>query len=212
MSYSASYTINYFVFFSRLSTSDRSILAFLKFSRSGVYVNMARADRALFSPGSPVKFIGKNTFPIALMAISVQECFLRSPGLYGSSMTLPVYKITGHPFPQEWRRDVSLWCSLLGFEEGVEVAGPVGPIGVTFQTKTPSKTGTMSQSLRPFLVSCRLLTTLTQHQALSSLANPSTPFVCLTWPLRLASMASLIKRLILSKYLVCIPCFQGLCS
>jgi hypothetical protein len=191
---------------------NRSILAFLRFSRSGVYVNMARADRALFLSGSPVKFVGKNTFPIALMAISVQECFLRSPGLYGSSTTLPVYKITGHPFPQEWRRDVSLWCSLLGFEEGIEVAGPVGPLGVTFQTKTPSKTGTMSQGLGPFLASCCSLMTLTQHRALSSLANPSIPFACLTWPLRPASTASLIKRLTLLKYLVCVHRFQGLCS
>jgi hypothetical protein len=125
-------------------------VAFLKFSCSGVFVNMARVDPALFASGSPVKFIGKNSFPIGLMAISVQESFLRSPGLFGNSTTIPVYKVTGHPFAQEWRRDVSLWCSLLGFDEDMEVAGPVGPLGVTFQTKTPSRSGTASQSSSPF--------------------------------------------------------------
>lgn len=106
---------------------------------------MARVDPALLTPGSPVKFAGKNTFPVFLMAISIQESYLRSPGQFGNSATIPVYKITGHPFAQEWRRDVSLWCSLLRFEEGTDVAGPVGPLGVTFQTKTPLKSGTASQ-------------------------------------------------------------------
>ncbi|KAM6502797.1 hypothetical protein JOM56_002774 [Amanita muscaria] len=123
----------------------RSLVAFLKFSRSGRFINMARSDPSLFTRGSPVKFAGKNTFPVSLMAVSVQESFIRSPGLYGNSTTIPVYKITGHPFPQEWRRDVLLWCSLLGYED-TEVAGPVGPLGVTFQTKTPSKTGTTTSS------------------------------------------------------------------
>ncbi|KAM6491252.1 hypothetical protein JOM56_013491 [Amanita muscaria] len=102
----------------------QSLLAFLKFSCSGHFVNMARSDPSLFTRGSPVKFAGKNTFPVSLMAISVQESFLRSPGLYGNSTTIPVYKVMGHPFPQEWHRDVSLWCSLLKLED-TEVAGPV---------------------------------------------------------------------------------------
>ena len=128
-------------------------MSFLKFSHSGQYVNMARVDPRMFTPGSPVRFTEKNTLAISLMAISVQESFLRSPGSFGNTTNIPVYKITGHPFPQEYRRDVSLWCSLLGYEDETKVVGPVGPYGVTFQTKTAPKSGTQSQRLylSPFL-------------------------------------------------------------
>lgn len=131
---------------------SRAIAAFLKFVRSTVYVNMARVEPAIFSravtdpallsKGSLVKFKALDRFPIGLMALSVRECFLREPGPFGSSgnQSLLVYKITGHPFPQEYRRDVSIWCSLLGFEANNDIVGPIGPNGVTFQTKTPSRT------------------------------------------------------------------------
>ena len=113
---------------------------------------MAHADPALFMSRSPVKFTGKSMFPVSLMAISIQESSLWTPGLFGNSLTIPVYKVTGHPFTQEWRRDVSIWCSLLGFEEEMEVAGLVSPLGVTFQTKTPLKAGNASQCSSPFFL------------------------------------------------------------
>lgn len=137
--------------FAFLLIVSSSLVSFLKFVRANVYVNMARADPAIFAKaasdavlmpkGSLVKFKGIDKFPVGLMALSVRECFLREPGVYGSSgnSSLSVYKITGHPFPQEYRRDVSLWCSLLGFDPNTDIVGPVGPSGITFQTKTPSK-------------------------------------------------------------------------
>lgn len=129
----------------------RSLAAFLKFTRTGVFVNMSRANPEIFSPavsdssllmkGSVVKFKAIGKFPIGLMAISVQESFLKEPGVYGASgnSNLSVYKITGLPFPQEYRRDVSLWCSLLRFDADSDIICPVGPNGISFQTKTPSR-------------------------------------------------------------------------
>lgn len=194
-----------------LWTPFRSVVQFLKIAQVGVYVNMARANPTLFAQPETdpalvpknmiVKFEGKETFPVGLMALSVQASYLREPGTFGNS-SIPVYKLVGIPFSQEYRRDVSLWCSLLGFDT-TEVIGPVGADGITFQTKTPSK----STFSKCFLLICCFWFHYEQVRALG-LPSPGTQFVCLVWtPLvqpRILSRAILTSLLILSKRLVCI--------
>lgn len=116
----------------------RQVIDGLRFTSAGQFVNFARIHPKLLAKGSPIHWAGRNSLAIGVSVLTVQDSFLRTPGLFGSSTTLKVYKLTGFPFPQEWRRESSLLPALLGFSDG-NVIGPISQNGVSYNTKMPSK-------------------------------------------------------------------------
>ena len=112
---------------------------------SGQFVNMARVHPELLSSGNPVRIKKTNVLAIGIMALSVQDSFLRSPGKFGTT-TLDAYKIAGFPLAQEWRRECSLWGTLLPFPKPI-ISGPVGSNRVSFYTRTPSKANAAQSKL-----------------------------------------------------------------
>ena len=170
-----------------------------------MFVNMAYANLALFASGSPVKFVGKNSFPVSLMVISIQESFLRSPGLFGNSATIPIYKVTGHPLHRNGNAmyycGVPFWGSRRIWKW--QTCWSIGhdlPDQDPFQVRDCK-----SKFITSLWWSFSLMNTIDQHQALSSQADPRTLFACSTWPLLSASMGSLIRHLIPLRSLVCPP-------
>ena len=118
------------------------------------YFNFARIDpgAVIIASGGgttkTLKIAGTERFAIGIMPIRVTKSFLYE-GVQVASRGI-VHKITGLPFCQEYRRDVSMWGTKLEFPPG-GLHGSVGDLGVSFQTrweKGPALPGSSSWQLR----------------------------------------------------------------
>jgi hypothetical protein len=107
----------------------------LKFTRAERYVNMARINPDLLVEGNTIKFTDSNSIAIGIMALVVKESHIRIPT--NSNVGNPIYRLTGLPFAQEWRRDISVWGMKLRFDN-CDITGPVSSSGISFQTR-PAK-------------------------------------------------------------------------
>ena len=87
--------------------------------------SMGASTKALKVEGTP------DQFAVSIMGIHVTESHLYSPIIAGPG---PVHKIVGLPFCQEYRWDIMLWGTKLGFPEG-GLNGSVGANGVGFLTR-----------------------------------------------------------------------------
>ena len=67
------------------------------------------------------------------MPLLVQESSLQTP-TQGGTERKNVYKLTGLPFAQEFRRDLALWGLKLEFID-LDIAGPIGSMGISFSSR-----------------------------------------------------------------------------
>ena len=83
-----------------------------------------------------LKIAASNEVAVCVMLGVVTECYLIAECAVKSRYT---HKISIAPFPQEMRRDTSLWGQLFEFST---ISGPVSENGISFSTrfKTPGTT------------------------------------------------------------------------
>ena len=84
---------------------------------------------------NPVRLTHGNALAVGIMPLLVQQSFVRDPTQGPNSKN--VYRITGLPFSQDIRWDLSLWGLKLGF---TDIRGPVGALGISFQSRYQSTT------------------------------------------------------------------------
>jgi hypothetical protein len=114
----------------------RSILQMLLFKQAGRFVNTARIDPAVLKSGSPVTLAGtQDTLAIGIMGILVRESHIITGVRFNDTGSL-VRRLTGLPFAQEWRRDISVWARKLQFTRQDSIPAYVSEEGITFQTRT----------------------------------------------------------------------------
>jgi hypothetical protein len=109
----------------------------LLFKQAGRFVNTARIDPAVLKYGSPVILAGTDdTLAIGIMGILVRESHIITGTRMGNETGSLVRRLTGLPFAQEWRRDISVWAHKLQFTRQDAIPAYVSEEGITFQTRT----------------------------------------------------------------------------
>jgi hypothetical protein len=113
---------------------SRGIRALL-FTRSGMFINSARADPGLFySDHGRLKLSSPNTVAVGVMTGVISECAIVAEGSIGAPESLrTVHKVTVAPFHQEIRRDTTLWGTVLGF---YSISSAISLEGLAFTTRT----------------------------------------------------------------------------
>lgn len=101
---------------------------------------MARLHpRLLRCVGNRIRLAGDNINAVGVMNVVIQDSCLLQTGTTGMANT--VHKIVGAPFSQEWRRDISVWGLILGFDS---VSGGYDHNGITFATRKLDEANTES--------------------------------------------------------------------
>ena len=99
-------------------------------------MNFARIgpDSLIIAPAGnarALKMADADKFAVGIMPITVTESYLYSGVMGGPGL---VQRVTGVPFCQEYRRDVSIWGTKLEFPpEGLRTS--VGSAGISFTTR-----------------------------------------------------------------------------
>ena len=138
-----------------LTRSLRSLLHGLVFVRSGSFVNTCRVNpEVLIVESGVMKIAGTKSTAVGIMLGMVSECFIAEAIMAGPNLSpYPVHRISIIPFPQEMRRDTSVWGKVFQFSE---MAGPVNSnTGITFSTRkkwdpstaSPTKSGNLFMSV-----------------------------------------------------------------
>lgn len=115
----------------------RLLLQDLLFTRSGFFVNPARASPDLFvEEGGRLKLKDPLSMAVCLMTGIVTECCIVSEGMSGPpDSAKPVHKVCIAPFRQEFRRDTTVWGRVLGF---YTISCAVSEEGIAFTTRPKS--------------------------------------------------------------------------
>ena len=109
------------------------MIRLLRFTASGQFVNFCRIHPNLLTQSNPVKLANGNALAIGVMPLLVQASFVRNHTQGGAGQS-NVYKLTGLPFPQEFRQDLALWGLKLDFVDE-DIGGPLGALGITFSSR-----------------------------------------------------------------------------
>jgi hypothetical protein len=120
----------------------------LLFVRSGCHVNTSRIDpKALVVDGEKkgngpkigvMKLADTKQMAIGVMVGVLTECALVEPAMIGSNISpIPIWKVMIAPFPQEMRRDTSVWGQVFGFKN---IPGAISDLGFSFSTCTGKAT------------------------------------------------------------------------
>lgn len=116
-----------------LILNSSSLISGLTFVRAGNYINMARVDPKVLSvENHRLRITESNAPACGIMVGLIQDCSLIAVSSGGSAtQSYNVHRVTIAPAPQEFRRDVSLWGQLFGFEQ---ISGPLVAEGFSFLT------------------------------------------------------------------------------
>lgn len=138
-----------------------TVLRSFTFVKSGQYVNFARIPPALLAavsyhaPNSAKNMDSASSskqspdarktirwahdqgqVAVGIMPVVVDSCEVINPAWVGKNPAYRIRRISALPFPLSWRRDQSLWGTLLNFDD---IPGTVSPSGIAFQTQGEGK-------------------------------------------------------------------------
>lgn len=110
------------------------LLRALLFTRSGIFVNPARAAPDVFvAEYGRLKLKEPSSVAVCIMTGIVTDCAIISEGCTGGpDNEKTVHKISLAPFRQEFRRDTTMWGKILNFDS---LSCAVSTEGISFTTK-----------------------------------------------------------------------------
>lgn len=134
-------------------SSHRNLISGLLFTRYAFYANLSRIDPALLEvdPQTRIKLRDSTTFCHCLMSgVVTASAIVSSVEVTGQNGKYLQHRITIAPFPQEMRRDTSVWGQLLDFSV---IKATTSQKGFSFVTRGSNQTSKYSSSCASCMLS-----------------------------------------------------------